>query len=145
MSSFTAPLELRLWPSSKDKFGYDVYVTAREFAYRIDNDYDRLIIVPKDTPTNLGTVPPGFRWLLPEITEPDGYAVQCTVLHDYLVGEFQGKELPLRDQGTGRQEAHRIFLQSLEVMGLPKWKRRIVRIGLWFGDRYARWHGRDIS
>lgn len=120
MSTFTAPLEIQE-TGRKDRWGYPIYRTAREFTYHVGClDSDEWITVPKGTETNLASIPPGFRWFFPELVKPGGKFVQCAVLHDYMVSEFEITSL------YSRKEARAVFDESLQVMGYNDFKRWVI-------------------
>lgn len=130
MSSFTEPLVLQPIPRAVDRWGNPIYETTRDFSYH-RSDHSKSYFVPWGSRTNLATVPWGFRWLFPEICKLDGRAVQCAVLHDHLVSEFSNKTPPVE-----RSEAHEVFLEAMLVMGMPRCKIPLIKVGLKIGDIY---------
>jgi len=106
MSSFTKPLILK-----KLKKGFwEVHVGFRYFIGE-ENSKD-YIYVPTGFRTDLASVPRIFWAILP----PDGTYSQSSVLHDFLYNR----------KIRTRKESDRIFLESMEVLGVAWWKRRII-------------------
>lgn len=126
MSSFTDPLEVRF-------LGGELWVTLRSFTYwsRCDDSAPELpieqrcklrIVVPTEFVTDFGSIP-AIAW--PLIGHPAGEYVQATVLHDYLYST----------RGISRRESDEIFLEAMEVLGVPRWKRSLM----WLAVRSAGW------
>ena len=91
------------------------------------------IRVPKGFKTDFASVPWPASMLIPK----DGDYNQAAVVHDYLYSML-GK-LPENEYTYSRDECDRIFLEAMGVLGVNKFKRRImyrgVRIGGGFGWR----------
>ena len=114
MSSFTDDLYLRYVRV------FDTWETAREFEYHVGQCPSiQVIRVPKGFRTDLASVPRPFRWLFPK----SGKYNQAAVLHDWMCKFFYG---------THRERCE-IFLEAMEVLEVPKWKRVLmywaVRVG----------------
>ncbi|HGJ5067315.1 TPA: DUF1353 domain-containing protein [Salmonella enterica subsp. enterica serovar Muenchen] len=82
------------------------------FAFYLSDDNSDEIEVLTGFVTNLATVPRIFWILLP----PDGKYAKAAIIHDYLYDNA------LRT----KQEADRIFLDGITVLGVPKWKRTVM-------------------
>ncbi|EBB6196917.1 DUF1353 domain-containing protein [Salmonella enterica subsp. enterica serovar Muenchen] len=112
MSRFTTPASLEML----DHFLWRVY---ESFEFYLSDDSD-VIEVPAGFVTDLASVPRIFWTLLP----PDGKYAKAAIIHDYLYDNA------LRT----KKEADRIFLDGMEVLGVPKWKRTIMYWAVrWFG------------
>lgn len=120
MSSFTKPLIIQKLPKTKL---FKVYVA---FEYHVGSeDSEEIISVPEGFITDLASIPWFVRWLISVV----GKHAQAGTLHDFM---YQ-KKLYLRVR------CDEIFLESMCVLGVPKWKRlmmhRAVRL---FGGIYWR-------
>jgi len=118
MSSFTIPLTLE-----KQKNG--LWRVYRSFEYHIGEEASNNIIhVPKEFETDLASIPRIFWTILP----PDGKYSASAVLHDFLYFKKGEIENPgSRVIGLySRKECDKIFLESMEVLKVPLWKRRIM-------------------
>jgi len=107
MSSFTDKLHLIYYPKK------NTWKTARAFTYFVGEEYseDR-IVVPKGFETDLASVPWPASMLIPK----SGKYNPAAVLHDYICST----------QERPRAECDRIFLEAMEVVGVPLVKRRIM-------------------
>ncbi|HGA8806982.1 TPA: DUF1353 domain-containing protein [Salmonella enterica subsp. enterica serovar Saintpaul] len=105
MSRFTAPAILEML----DHYRWRVY---EPFEFYLSDDNSDVISVPAGFVTDLATVPRIFWTLLP----PDGKYAKAAIIHDYLYDNA------LRT----KQEADKIFLDGMTVLGVPKWKRAIM-------------------
>lgn len=106
MSSFTKPLIVkkvhgRWWEVS---LGFTYYVG--------EEGSDDKIFVPTGFKTDFASVPRFFWRVIP----PDGQYAQASVLHDFL---YNRKIRP-------RLECDQIFLESMEVLGVTWWKRKVM-------------------
>jgi len=75
-------------------------------------DSNDFVFVPTGFKTDFASVPRLF-WI---IFPPDGRYSQSAVLHDFLYSK----------KIRSRKESDMIFLESMEVLGVPKWKRRVM-------------------
>lgn len=77
------------------------------------------ITVDKGFVTDFASVPSWYRWRF----DPCGKYGRCAIIHDWL---YAAEAIP-------RDEADAIFLEAMEVDGVPKWDRRVmyraVRLG----------------
>ncbi|HAK1937095.1 TPA: DUF1353 domain-containing protein [Salmonella enterica] len=105
MSQFTTPAILEML----DHYRWRVHVP---FAFYLSDDSSDVIEVPAGFVTDLASVPRIFWTLLP----PDGKYAKAAIIHDYLYDNA------LRT----KQEADRIFLDGMTVLGVPKWKRILI-------------------
>jgi len=104
MSSFTKPLiakhlDGRLWELTEG------------FEYYTDNT---AIQVPKGFICDFASIP-RFAWSI--IDHPTGPAGKAAVIHDYLYRV--GKPF-------NRKQSDQIFLEGMEVLKIPEWKRNIM-------------------
>lgn len=106
MSSFTTPLILKFIDTS-DNTRFELH---EAFTYRVGSeDSERSITVPKGFRTDFASVPRIFWRIVP----PVGLYGKAAVLHDWLYfSEF-----------ATREEADDIFLEAMEVLGVPKYRR----------------------
>lgn len=120
MSEFTDPLVVQkvvdvqhkkfLWMNRKVVKHW--WVVAKPFKYHVGSEASSDIIrVPKGYKTDFASVPRMF-W---RICPPDGVYTQAAVVHDYAC-ENQ------RDTRS-QKEIDLIFLEAMEVLEVPKWKR----------------------
>ena len=117
MSQFTTPLVVehldgRLW-ELRENFEYHLVYPAK-------NQSD-IIQVPESFRMDFASIPRIFWAILP----PTGLYGKAAVIHDWLY----------RTQYYSRKRADIIFLEGMEVLGVPKWKRvvmyRAVRVFGW--------------
>ena len=103
MSSFTKPLIV-------EKLDNGLWKVARAFEYHVGEEGSNDIIsVPEGFQTDFASVPRIFWVILP----PDGKYTQAAVVHDFIYNK----------QIRSRKEADRIFLEAMQVLGVPAWKR----------------------
>lgn len=109
MSSFTEPLTV-----TKVKQG--TWKVAHAFRYYVGEEGSpNFIDVPEGFQTDFASVPRGLWNIFP----PDGQYTQAAVLHDFLYGK--------RDEhGRSRKECDNIFLEAMEVLNVPWWKRQLM-------------------
>ncbi|ENJ3383787.1 DUF1353 domain-containing protein [Salmonella enterica] len=105
MSRFTTPAILEM-------LGHYDWRVHEPFAFYLSDDNSDVIEVPVGFVTDLATVPRIFWILLP----PDGKYAKAAIIHDYLYDNA------LRT----KYEADRIFLDGMDVLGVPKWKRTVM-------------------
>ncbi len=107
MSQFTEDL-IMVWLPALKKFR--VYVN---FDYHVGSeDSDEIISIPEDYLTDLASIPPPARWLIPKL----GKHAQAAVVHDFL---YQHHTYP-------RKKCDEIFSEAMTVLNVPLWKRRIM-------------------
>lgn len=106
MSSFTSPADLRMLEGRK-------WELLAPFEYHVGQyPSDDVIRVPAGFVTDLASVPRALWWMIP----PHGRYAKAAIVHDYLY-----------DQAIGTKEyADKVFLEAMEVLGVPAWKRRIM-------------------
>ena len=75
-------------------------------------DSSEVITVPEGFITDFASVPRAFWWLLP----PAGKYAGAALVHDYLY----------RTHLYSRKDADDIFLEAMEVLQVPRWKREIM-------------------
>ena len=103
MSSFTNPLIVKKLPSG-------LWETVESFEYRVGaEDSEEVIIVPRGMTTDFASVPRIFWTILP----PDGKYTAASIIHDYLY----------REKTYSRKRSDQIFLEGMEVLKVPSWKR----------------------
>lgn len=107
MSSFTEDLITKFVPSTK------MFKVHLAFAYHIGSeDSDEIVFVPEGFMTDLASIPPVARWLIPKI----GKHAQAAVLHDYMYNKKLFK----------RKKCDYIFKEAMGVLKVPEWKRNIM-------------------
>ena len=105
-SSFTTPLVVK-----KIKGG--LWEVAVGFKYFIGaENSDEWVFVPTGFQTDFASVPRLFWSILP----PDGTYSQSAVLHDFLYNQ----------QIYTRKKSDQIFLESMGVLEVSWWKRKII-------------------
>ncbi len=106
MSAFTTPAKLEIVDSY-------LWRVISPFEYHIGEiGSGQVITVPVGVITDLASVPR----LLWTIFPPLGKYSKAAILHDYLY-----------DQAIGTKEwADKIFLEAMEVLGVPKWRRILM-------------------
>jgi hypothetical protein len=106
MSSFTVPADLRML----DNYCFEL---LSQFEYHIgDYPSSNVIVVPAGTVTDLASVPRLLWVILP----PHGRWAKAAIIHDYLYAN-----------GIGTKEfADRVFLEAMEILGVPKTKRTLM-------------------
>jgi len=121
MSSFTSDLVVK-------KIGKRKWELFTPFEYHVGNeDSLEVIVVPVGFKTDFASIPQPFWSLLP----PDGAYTGAAVVHDFLYAthKIDGKRT--------RKRCDQIFLEAMEVLDVPKWKRKImyraVRMFGWIG------------
>jgi len=115
MSSFTQPLITKHLPGR-------LFEVAVPFEYHVGSFPSiEAISIHRGFVTDLATIP---RWLW-SLFPPMGNYDQAAVLHDYCY-----------DNAINSKEwAGRVFLESLQVLGVPKWKRKTM---YWFVRQFGR-------
>ena len=106
MSSFTDELVVK-------KLKNGMWETARDFEYQVGKEGSGNIVkVPSGFKTDFASVPRPFWIIIP----PDGQYTSAAVVHDYLYNI----------QDRPRVTCDAIFLEAMQVLGVPLWKRRIM-------------------
>lgn len=114
MSSFTALLIVMALPDGR------LWRLMAPFAYHVRTyPSDDVITVPDGFETDFASVPRILWWLIP----PTGRYGKACVVHDWL---YVTKTRP-------RIESDAIFLEAMEVLGVPRWKRLLM----WLAVRMA--------
>lgn len=125
MSSFTEPLIVqKVIETQKKKFFFIPYksnknywITTRDFRYYVGElNSEDYIDVPSGTKTDFASVPRIFWSILP----PDGVYTQAAVLHDYMY----------KTRIRSKEEADKIFYESMGVLGVKDWKRKVMLVSL---------------
>lgn len=106
------------------KDGRQVVRLLETLEYRVGSEDSPVVIcVPAGTETDFASIPFGLRNLFPAL----GPWGRPAIIHDYLYAT-RGE-----DGRFTRLQADRIFLEAMEVVGVPAWRRtimfRAVRIG----------------
>ncbi|MBC6981719.1 DUF1353 domain-containing protein [Caulobacter sp. 17J80-11] len=111
--------------------GRAVVRLVRPLEYRVGSkDSDEVIVVPVGFETDFASVPWGFRELFPQL----GPWARPAIIHDWLYA----------NRGLGRYsraDADRIFLEAMEVVGVPAWRRAPMYLAVRAGG--ARGWGRS--
>lgn len=107
MSSFTEALIIQKLGDSKS---FKVYVP---FDYHVGGKYsDEVIHIPEDFVTDLASIPMIVRGIIPRI----GKHCQAAVVHDFIC----------KYNLYSRKRCDEIFLEAMEVLGVPAWKRKAM-------------------
>ncbi len=106
-------LDIRCIAQSDSKFRYRL---LKDFIYQT-SDLET-ITVPAGFKTDFASVPWFFRRIIPAT----GKYNEATVIHDYLCYAAIDKE--------ARRYADKIFLECMEVLGVSKWKRKMMYRGV---------------
>lgn len=135
MSSFTQfnnHLHIKYLPEASDILGKDYWVLEKEFTYYIGSlNSNRFVTVPVGFLSDGASVPRILRSFVGTM----GRHSQAAVLHDYLTethlisvkNNLTGK---VSDQTIDRATVDKIFYESLKVLGVPVWKRTLIRLGV---------------
>ena len=115
MSSFTDKLVV-------SQYSDDRWLIEREFSYYIGNSSGPYINIPVGFKTDFTSTPRIF-WIF--FPPAEGLHIQAAVLHDYL---YEGGVI--WDHGFATtcsyREADHVFLEAMQVLKVPKWKRFIL-------------------
>ena len=107
MSQFTEDLIIKWVPDIKK---FKVFIT---FDYHVGSEYSSEIIrIPAGFLTDLASIPPPARWLIPKL----GKHAQAAVIHDFMY------RIHLYD----RKKCDKIFLEAMKVLKVPLWKRMVM-------------------
>jgi len=121
MSSFTNPLELRFLDRDIKERPFEL-ITPFDYHVGEEGSGD-VITVPAGYRTDFASVPRIFWRIIP----PVGRYGKAAVVHDWL---YDTESRP-------RKEADKIFLEAMEVLEVPKWKRKAMYYAVrWFASRY---------
>ena len=124
MSKFTTPLRIEAVENSDRDFKI---LEAFEYYTNLLGDERIIISVPKDFITDFASVPRWLWWLFP----PYGLYGKAAVIHDFLYTELS------KSYKITKAQADKIFLEALEVLGVPTWKRNIIYLAVkLFGSKY---------
>lgn len=116
MSRFTESLEVTPLPDGK------TWIILSDFGYEVGEEGSEDIVnVPIGFHTDFASIPRLFWAFLPRW----GKYGNAAVIHDYLYWH----------QPRTRREADDIFLEGMEVLEVPKWKRKAIYFAVrWFGS-----------
>lgn len=107
MSQFTTPLIVKALDGSR-------WQVMEPFEYHVGKeDSTEVITIPKWFITDFASIPRIF-WTL--VGSPTGRYSKAAVVHDWLYHR----------QYYERNEADKIFLEAMQVLKVPWWKRRIM-------------------
>lgn len=84
--------------------------------------------LPAKFRTDLASIPRLLRWLIPQI----GRHIQAAIVHDLLY------RWPSVRQGLTRAQVDKMFLDAMEFLGVPLWKRQLMYAGVRAGG-WASW------
>ena len=113
MSSYTNPLDTRYLPTS------DNWSVLTPFTYFVGHeDSNERIDIPAGFVTDGASVPQPFWSIIP----PWGQYGQAAVVHDFLCEHLFTKVSGVPTKIT-RKRADQIFLEAMEVLQVPAWKR----------------------
>lgn len=120
MSAFTTPLQLEYMDGIN-------YRLLSEFDFASE-EVERLIRVPAGFVTDFASVPRFFWRVLP----PTGQYGKAAVVHDFLY----------RTHAAIKADADKVFLEGMLVLGVPRWKAKIMyaAVHVFGGGAYAHGH-----
>ncbi|EKH4088143.1 DUF1353 domain-containing protein [Escherichia coli] len=105
MSKFTTPAVLEMLDDYRWRL-------VEPFEFWLRDNPDDVIYVPEGYVTDLASVPRLLWALFP----PHGRYAKAAIIHDWLY-----------DNGLRTKvEADRIFLDAMTVLGVPRWRRRLM-------------------
>ena len=120
MSSFTEPLLVEI--THRSSKGRVLATVHRPFFFYLTDLAGEWVVVPKGYDTDFASTP-RLTW---GIFPPLGPYAKAAVVHDYLCTHA----LILKPDGSTRKctrlEGDQIFLKAMEILGVPKWKRRTM-------------------
>lgn len=117
MSRFTTPADLRLL----DRYQWQLLAG---FDYHVgEYPSEQVIHVPAGTVTDLASVPRLLWFIFP----PHGRYAKAAIVHDWLYANGIGT----------KAEADLIFLEAMEVLGVPRTRRRLMYWAVHFFGRGA--------
>ena len=98
-------------------------VDDRNWVLETTIEWDEFI-VPRGFVTDLASIPRFFWRVIP----PFGLHSTPAIIHDYLYRQ--------QPDGVSRKEADEVFLDAMQVFGVPKWRRNVMyRTVRTFGGR----------
>lgn len=111
MSSFTTPADVRILDSYKFQLLADfAFYTLSKNTVVIAGEWrGAIVLVPAGFITDLASVPRALWSVFP----PHGKYAKAAILHDYLYEHAINT----------KRYADNIFLEAMEVLGVPKWRR----------------------
>jgi hypothetical protein len=110
LNSFTTPADLRML----DRYRWELLA---DFEYHVGGyPSDEVIRVPAGTVTDLASVP-RLLWVA---FPPHGRYAKAAIVHDYLYANGIGT----------KGAADSIFLEAMVVLDVPRWRRRLVYLGV---------------
>lgn len=126
MSSFTEPLDVRQlasgdWMTLRD---ISYYGDCRNSDEALQIRCDLCVTVPAGFETDFASIP---RIMWPVIGHPAGRYAQAAVLHDFLY----------RAHIFARKRADDLFLEAMEVLGVPFWQRWAMWVAVRVGGSFA--------
>jgi len=111
-----------------EKLDGDKWKLVKPLYYHVGSpDSKEIITVPKDFITDGASTPFGVRNLFPK----DGTYTPISAIHDYMYS-LKGV---LPKKTYTRKECDQIFLEGMQVLNVPWWKRRIMYMAV----RLAGW------
>lgn len=117
MSTFTTELDYHDLPPD-----YRRSMVDTEFEYHVGKyPSHEVIVVPKGFITDWASVPRALWSVIP----PRGEYSKAVLVHDWMyVTAYRTRKI-----------ADRIFLEAMKVLGVKRWKRRLMYIGVRIGGR----------
>lgn len=121
MTSFTKPL---IVTPLEDGERWEL---VEEFEYHVGSvDSNEVICVPQGFITDFASIPRIFWNILP----PWGKYGKAAIIYDYL---YSNNEVYVYD----RKRSDQIFLEGMEVLNVPGWKRNIMYLAVRIFANYA--------
>jgi hypothetical protein len=125
-TNFTNDLILKFLDKNLKDKPFEVY---EDFEYHVGglNSGGKIIHILKGCPTDFASIPRFFH----RIINPIGPWGKAAVVHDHLCDESP--------HSCSSKEAADIFLEAMEVLKVPKTKRRLMHRGVvWFGPKFEK-------
>ena len=123
---FDRDVAIRYAHKASDLLGADFYYTTEPFTYHIDTYPSiKTVTVPVGFLTDGASIPRIF-WFW---TSPIGRHAQAAILHDYLC-EYLSIDVDGEATPITRQEADRIFKESLLALGVSTPKATLMHLGV---------------
>lgn len=139
MSVFTkydAPLLIQYHQGASEILEKDYWVVTKPFSYYVGEESNNQVVeIPVGYLTDGASVPKAFWGIIP----PWGSYGQAAVLHDYLCDyEYSfryPKVKPVPHALCVKEVRDKIFLEAMEVLGVPKFKRNLMYYAVRFWSR----------
>ncbi len=128
MSSFKTPLIIKVLPLPIKESPFVLYQKFEYYSELPLPGYETMIYIPAGFRTDFATIP-RFLW---GILPPYGRYGKAAVIHDFLCTAPHRFDYKM---------AADIFLEAMEVLGVPRWKRKLMASSVKrFGPKFEATH-----